>query len=46
MMGIATSDPSPLEYQLKWKGYQRLSRVPFEDLNCPDLLDKFLKSVS
>ena len=45
-MGIATTDPTLFTYQLKWKGYKQMSWVPFEDLNCPDLLDKFLKSVS
>ncbi len=45
-MGIATTDPTLFEYQLKWKGYHKLSWVPFEDLKCPDLLNEFLKSVS
>jgi hypothetical protein len=45
-MGITTTDPTLYQYQLRWKGYQRMSWAPYEDLNCPKLLDDFLKSVS
>ena len=45
-MGITTTDPTLYQYSLKWKGYKQTSWVSFEDLNCPDLLATFLKSVS
>jgi hypothetical protein len=45
-MGITTTDPTLYQYRLKWKGFQKLSWVPFEDLNCPQLLNEFLKSIS
>ena len=41
-----TKTPKGMEYEIKWKGCTQRDWVAEEDLNCPELVKKFMSSLS